>query len=111
MLLLPDRQAVFGLINDVTTRRECLVAMMSTYTHPHRKLANLKSPDAMHAGGAENRKAPAGFVHDPLAFLRRQCLECFVFEPRHGLAVVVIAHPAFERRIAAGSRIRERVSQ
>ena len=44
---------------------------------------------------------------DPLAFLDRERLEGFVFQPVHAPALVVIANPTLERGIAAAGRIAE----
>ena len=42
-----------------------------------------------------------GLLHDARAFLFRELRECLVFEARDGVALVVIADPAFERRETA----------
>src|ERR1700754_1668347 len=59
----------------------------------------------MHAGGSQHAEARDGFRDDALAFLVRQRFERLVFEASDCQAFVVVADPAFERRVAARSRV------
>src|SRR6185437_4284531 len=74
---------------------------------PHRILADLERSDPVHACSVLHAEPGDRLGDDPLAFLERERLERFVFQPAHAPALVVIAHPALEGGIAAASRIAE----
>ena len=59
----------------------------------------------MHAGGARHAESRDRLLHDARAFLLGELGKGLVFEPRDGQALVVIAHPAFERREAAAGHV------
>src|SRR5579863_2594910 len=107
VLLLPDRQAVLDLVDDVTAGSEGLVAVRRAHPHPYRQLADREITEPVHAGGARHAEAAERLRHDALAFAHRQCFEGFVLETPHGRALVVIAYPALERRVAAAGGIGE----
>src|SRR6185369_3819701 len=54
-------------------------------------------------------EAADGLGDDAFAFFVRQRFERLVLEAGHGLAFVVIAHPAFEGDVTARRRILERL--
>ena len=107
VLFLPDRHAVLHFVDDVAARGECFGAMTRAHADPHRQIADRERADAMHARGSQHAEALDGFRDDALTFLVRQRFERLVFEARDRVTFVVIAHPAFERGIAAGGRVGE----
>ncbi len=107
VLLLPDGNAVFHFIDDVAARAKRLVAVARARAHPHRHIADPEIANAVHAGRALDAEALDRLGYDPLAFLHRQRLERLVLQVPNLVPFVVIAHPAFERRIPAALRIRE----
>src|SRR5450631_15800 len=52
-----------------------------------------------------HRKAPQRLGDDAVAFLHRQLLKRLVLESSDFLALVLIAHPAFETGVAAGTLV------
>src|SRR5262245_22759077 len=64
----------------------------------------------MHADGIDNAETADGFGDDAFAFLAGESLEGFVLESCDRMAVVVIAHPTFERGVAASGRILQRAT-
>jgi hypothetical protein len=95
--LLPDRQTVFDLVDDEAAGAKSLVAMRSARAHPYGDIADREGADAVHAGGARHAELLDGGLDDTRAFLLGQFRECLVFQPRDGVAFIVITHPAFER--------------
>src|SRR5687768_5825575 len=98
VLFLPDRDAMLHFIDDEAAGAESFVSMRRAHAHPHGDIADRERSGAMHAGGARDAEAADGFVHDACAFFFRELRERLVFEPRDGVAFVVIADPAFESR-------------
>ncbi len=105
VLLFPDGKAMLDLIDDESAGVEGFAAVCGTHPHPDRHVAQAQGSDAMDAQGVLHRKAPQRFGDDALAFLYRQFLKCFVFEPGDLLAFVLIADPALETDVAAGAEI------
>ena len=97
-------------IDDVAAREESFVAMARARAHPHRDLADREIADAMHARRVLDAEALHGLRHDALGFLHRERLERLVLEAVHRVPFVVIAHPAFERGVAAARRIAQLVA-
>src|SRR6266403_5005344 len=107
VLLLPDRHALLDLVNDVAAGEKRLVAMRCAHSHPHRQLADRKLADAVQARGVRHAKARDRLGEDALTFANGERLEGFVLQAPHAQALVGIAHPAFERRVAAAGRVGE----
>src|SRR5690606_39720252 len=105
--IFPDRNTVLHFIDDVTTGCKRFRPMPRADAHPDGQIADRKRADAMHARRFHDAETADRFVHDALAFLARERLEGFVLQTRDFEALVVIADPAFERRVAARRRILE----
>src|SRR5581483_957664 len=105
VLFLPNRYAVFDLIDDVPAGAEGLVPMARAYANPHSHVANGEVTDAVDAGRVFHFESRDGLGEDALAFLDRKRLERLVFKVANLHALVVIAHEPFERAIAAAGRI------
>ena len=101
---------MLDLVDDVAAGAERLVAMARADADPDRQLADAELADAMHAGGALHAELRAGLGDDPLALADCELGEGLVFEAHDGQAVVVVADPALERRIAARRRIGQRTA-
>jgi hypothetical protein len=108
VLLLPDRQPVFDLIDDVAAGAECLIAMARAHAHPYGKLAHGKPAHPMDTRRMIDAEALGCCAEDALGLLVRKRREGLVFQRRHGLALIEIAHPAFEGSIAAAGGIESR---
>ena len=89
---------MFDLVDDESAGAERFVTMRGAHAHPNRDVADRERTHAVHAGRARNSEARDGFGDDARAFLLRELRERLVFEARDGVPLVVIAHPAFERR-------------
>ena len=111
MLFFPDRDAVFDLVDDPTTRAEGLIAVWSGDAHPDGELAERQITDAVHTTRVDDPEARAGLGHDPLPLPQRQCLEGLVFQAVHRTAFIEVAHPALEGHVAAAGRIGEGLLQ
>ena len=108
VLLLPDRDAVLDLVDDVAARREGLGAVRCADADPDGDLAERQRADTVHAARAAHAEAGDRLRHDPLALLDRELGVRLVLERAHGAPVVVVAHPALEAREAAGGRVGQR---
>ncbi len=102
VLLLPDRQPMLDLVDDLAAGGEGLRAMPRGHAHPYRDVADRERAEAMHAFGRQHAVAARGLPDDARAFLERERLEGLVFERRHTAALVVVAHPALEGGESAG---------
>src|SRR5690242_14171057 len=111
VLFLPDRQAMLDLVDDVTTGAEGLVAMRGGGADPHGKVADLQVAHAMHGAGRQHAVAFGGLGQDALALGDRQLGVGLVLQAAHFAAVVVVAHPAFERAEAAAAGMLELLAQ
>ena len=111
MLFFPDRDAVFDLVDDPTTRAERLIAVWGGDAHPDGELAERQITDAVHTTRVDDPEARAGLGHDPLPLAQRQCLEGLVLQAMHCTAFIEVAHPTLEGHIAAAGRIGERLLQ
>ena len=111
MLFFPDRDAVFDLVDDPTTRAERLIAVRGCDAHPDGELAERQIPDTVHTTRVDDSEARAGLGHDALPLPQRQGLEGLVLQAMHRTAFIEVAHPALEGHIAAAGRIGERVLQ
>src|SRR5437764_990463 len=107
VLLLPDRHALLDLVDDVAAGEKRLVAMRCAHTHPHRQLPDRQLPDAVQTGGVRHAKARARLGENALTFAHGERLEGLVLQAPHAPALVGIAHPAFERRVAAAGGVGE----
>jgi hypothetical protein len=105
VLFLPDRHALLDLVNDVAAGEKRLVAMRCAHSHPHRQFADRKISDAVQARGVRHSKARDRLGEDALTFAHRERLEGLVLQVPHTHALVGIAHPAFERRVAAAGGV------
>ena len=105
VLLLPDGHAVFDFIDDVAAGAKRLVAMRGAHADPHGDVADAEVADAMHARRALHAKALDRFLDDALAFLLREPANASYSRRVTRVAFVVIAHPAFERRVAAAALV------
>ena len=65
----------------------------------------------MHAQRARDAKAGDGLVDDARAFFDAQRFKGFIFQAGHRMAFVVVAHPAFKRRIAAAVVVQQFAAQ
>ena len=72
VLFFPDRNAVLDLVDDISASREGFATVRGADAHPDGDLAEFKHPDAVHAAGAGDAKAPDGLFDYPLAFLDRE---------------------------------------
>ena len=72
MLLLPDRQPVFDLIDDVAASLERLAAVLGADADPDRHIADREDADPVHAQRVLDGVALQRFAHDRLAFLDRK---------------------------------------
>src|SRR5947207_9365111 len=100
MLRLPDRQAVLDLVDDVAARLKRLRAMRCAHTHPYRQLRDRQLADAVQTRGVRHAKARDRLGEDALTFAHGEHLEGLVLQAPHAPALVGIAHPAFEGRVA-----------
>ena len=112
VLLLPDRHAMFHFVDDEAAGAKRLVAMRGADADPHGHVADRQRRrcDARRRR-ASRRISSHGLRDDALAFLLRELCERLVFQPRDGVAFVVIAHPAFERGVAAARRVAQLAPQ
>ncbi len=94
-------------VDDVATRRERFRAMARTHAHPHGHLAELEVADPVDASGMLHAELRDRFGNDAFALAFGQRRIRFVLEPSHRAALVVVTHPAFERRVAAARRVGE----
>src|SRR5580692_11232380 len=108
VLLLPDRDAMLDLVDDVAASQKGFLAVPRAHPHPHGQLAQLQIADAMYASGVFDAKTRHGLGDDALAFLGRQQLEGLVLQMPYLLAFVVVAYPAFKRGIATAGRVNDR---
>src|SRR4029079_6074802 len=92
-------------------RAECLVAMRGADADPHGNVADGERSHAMHAGGARDAKLLAGGFYDTRAFLLGELGEGLVFEAGNCVALVVIAHPAFEGGKSTAGLVAQRALQ
>jgi hypothetical protein len=69
VLLLPYRNAVFNLINDVATRSECFVAMTGADPYPNGKIADFEFANPVDTQRMLHREPLGGLGHYPVAFL------------------------------------------
>ena len=83
-------------------------AVFRGYADPHGTVAELEHPDAVHAPGSEYAEALARLGQHLLSLGDRQGLVGLVLETLHGMPLVLVAHPALERTIAAGGRVGQR---
>src|SRR5215469_16688509 len=67
VLLLPDRQAMLDLIDDVAAGAERLIPVRRAHPDPHGELADGEHANAMHAGGVRHTEARDGLGDDALA--------------------------------------------
>ena len=111
MLFFPDRDAVFDLVDDPTTRAERLIAVWGGDAHPDGELAERQIPDTVHTTRVDDSEARAGLGHDALPLPQRQGLEGLVLQAMHRTAFIEVAHPTLEGHIAAAGRIGERLLQ
>ncbi len=98
---------MLDLIDDVAARAERFVPMRGADADPDGAVAKLQRTHPMHAGGAGDAEALAGFSQNAFTFTHRQRFERLVLETAHCLAFVVIAYPAFESRVATAIGISE----
>jgi len=103
MLFLPNRQPMLDFIDDESAGIEGFAAVCGTYADPHGHVGHAQGPDAMDAQGMLHREATQRLRDDAVAFLYRQLLKSFVFQPSNFLAFVLIANPALETDVAAGT--------
>src|SRR4051794_12678151 len=96
VLVLPDRHAPLHLVDDPTACSKCGVAMIGADTHPHREIADRERADPMDAADLAHAKPFDRVGEDRLSFAECERPVCLIVELKHGLAVVVIAHPAFK---------------
>jgi hypothetical protein len=71
VLFLPNRDAMFDLVDDVSTGTERLVAMSSTDTDPHSHLADREITNAVNASRMFYAELLNGLGDDALAFFDR----------------------------------------
>ncbi len=103
VLLLPDRHAEFQLVDNVTAGIECRVAMRRGHAYPHCALPDLETAYPMPSERREHIESSGNFNENPLALRARDRRMRFVLQCDHGLAVIVIPNPAFERDTGPGS--------
>ncbi len=71
---------------------------MSRYhADPNRHFADVQFPDAMNAGRGDDIKPSLDFIKNPRALFTRQSLVGLILQLTNRPALIVIAHPAFER--------------
>src|SRR5918994_3524446 len=102
---------MFDFVDDVAAREERLVPMTRAHANPDSELAQCEIANTMHACRVLGAEVGNGRSDDALSLLDRERLEGFVFEMRDVVALIVIAHPAFERAIAAAARVFECLAQ
>ena len=107
VLLLPDRDAVLHLVDDVAARPEGLITVRRGDAHPHRDLAERQVADAVHATRVAHPETRAGFGDDALTLAYGELLEGLVLEAAYGAALVEVAHPTLEGRVTAAGRVDE----
>src|ERR1700683_93386 len=105
VLLLPDRHPVLDLVDDVAAGVEGLAPMSRADPDPDRQLANRQRSDSVRAARVLDTESLTRFGEYPLAFAHRERFEAFVFQPEYRATVVMVAHPALERGIAAAGRV------
>src|SRR5262245_1639534 len=101
VLLLPDRHARLGLVDDVAARVERGPTMVRADADPNGAVPDRELADAMLAVHGRDGETRHGLGNDALTFLLGDRLMRFVLERLHGFAFVVIADPAFERHAGA----------
>lgn len=111
VFLLPDWQADFHLVDDVSARGECLVTMRRGHSNPYRTVADFQQSRTVHTADMQQRKIRPGLGNHLLPFLDCNRLIDLVFQSKHFLAVVVIANPSFETDVRAGRTIDEFITQ
>src|ERR1700732_4017290 len=111
VLFLPDRHAMLHFVDDETAGVEGFAAMHGAESPPHRHIAQIQRTDAMDAQRVLHGEAPQGVGDDALAFLHREFLECFVFQPSDLLSLIVIPNPPLEADIAACTHVEELASR
>jgi hypothetical protein len=111
VLFLPDRYAVFDLIDDVSACEERLVPMPGAHTDPDGHLADGQITDSMYARGMLDSEARDRVRDDALAFFDGERLERLVLEMSDAETFVVVAYPTLERGVPAARRIGELSAQ
>ena len=105
VFLLPDGDAGFHLVDDISTCAEWRVAVGGGDADDDREAADLHGSGAVAANGVENVETFHGFREDAVSLFLREGGIRLVFEFEHLPALVMIADPAFKRAEAAGFRV------
>src|SRR6056297_1322413 len=111
VFFFPDRQALLQLVDDVATGLERLVAMRRGRAHPDGKLAHRKVADTVHAREAHRAEAGLCLLEDLESLIHRQVGVCLVVQARDSTALVMVANPAFERRVSPAARAHQFAAQ
>ncbi len=98
---------MLDLIDDEPTGIEGFAPVHRTHAHPYGHVGQTQCADAVDAQGAFDRKSTLSLRKNAFAFLHRQLLESLVFQPSDLLSLVVIANPALEADVAAGTGIEQ----
>jgi hypothetical protein len=96
VFLLPDRDVMLDLVDDLPAGRECLGAVRACDADPYRQIADLECTQAVPAVCPQRAMAPNRFGNDAIALVERKFFEGLIFESRNRPAVVVITDPALE---------------
>ena len=105
VLFLPDRDAMFDFVDDVSTRAECLVAMTRADAYPYRHVADREITDAVYACGVFDAKPRYCFGNNAFAFLHRKRLERLIFQVSDAKPFIVIPDESLECGIAAAGGV------
>src|SRR5580658_2407077 len=107
VLFFPDRHAMLHFIDDEAAGIECLAAMGGADADPYRHIAQRQCADAVNAQRALDGISPQGFGDDTIALGHGEFLKGLVLQARDFLPFIVIAHPAFEGRVASRTQIEQ----
>src|SRR5271167_570055 len=102
---------MLDLVDDETACIEGFAAVLGTYTHPHRHIAQPERAHPMNAQCPRHRESPQRFIDDAIAFLDREFFKRLVFQARDLLTLVMIPDPPLETDVAARAQVLQLLSR
>lgn len=111
VFLFPDRHGGFDLVNDGAAGVEGGFAVGGGDGDGDGDVSYLQMPGAVLATGGGDLVISADFFEDALAFFFGKGWEGFIFQRGDIAALVVVTHPALERRVTSGGGITDSITK
>ena len=111
MLFLPDRNAMFDLVNDVSAGPESGITMRRGHTDPDSNITHPKRSRTVHRNSMADLETGQSFLDNPLPFFYGEWGVSLIFQPIHRAPLIAVTDPPLEGAEPTGFRQMQPVPQ